>query len=220
MTYGPRESLFHDTSGIMAIQEEKEKNGGPFRTTLDEFANDCLKELESRRKSGKAKGKEGRVFHSMDDINEAFFPKNFLYDLEQKLCEHLGLTEHYQHRCSPNESDPRMGFIEVAIPRHYYETEDDGVLLVMQQHYRTRGYTVKVTPNYTTGKRKKSSTDEKQLSFTATKGKDAYFISLIPGESSYSVWITESPMERIMKILDEGTGKDERKSKKKFKRAR
>ena len=173
--------------------------------------------LEKMRKSKSKKKPNERTFCSMDEIHAAFFPNNFLYDLESKLCDHLGMTEPHQHECRPNKEDPLTGSIEVARPAWFGFNDP---FKVAQEHYQERGYEVKQVrfdeKGYAartswhaygdTRKRKeelRSQDKRPQGSFIAAKDGKEYSISMNTSETSYSFWITTNPFMAFKGISED-----------------
>ena len=115
------------------------------------------------------------VFHSIDEVQETFFPKSILSDLETTLCAEFDYNMPYQHRLVKNENNPKTGIIEIAIPKSYTETGEK-VMSVIKDFYSRRGY---------------KAIKKAKAKVIAVGPKETYEIIIIRGETSYIIHVHE-----------------------------
>ena len=119
------------------------------------------------------------VFHHIGEIHKKFYPNSILENLASEAVSELCPTfvrGYPISRVSTNESNPKMGLIEITKPPNLYhgiEKLSDAV----KRFYTKRGFKVKQKENYGM--------------IIASKDKEIYWITLFNHYSEFSIYISE-----------------------------
>lgn len=119
--------------------------------------------------------------HTIEQINEYYFPKNVLNDLEETLCRTLNIPLFSKYFCEKNKKDPTTGIIQIDIPQNiflYKTPKRKDIEETIKTFYSKRDYEVIQT--------------KKDRRIFVRKGKINNSISVLQLDSLYMIEISKS----------------------------